>query len=161
MSRKQHITAQLKSPFKFKLFTIKYLPMAFLAGLRILELDDAKSIVGIRYKYLTKNPFRSLYFACLSMAAEMSTGVFGFIHTRDGKPSVAMLITGMQAEFTKKATGNIRFICEEGNRIKNIVGEARRLTEPLTIDVTSTGIDEVGDVVARFVFTWSFKARIK
>jgi Domain of unknown function (DUF4442) len=161
MSRKQHITARLKSPFKFKLFTIKYLPMAFLAGLRILELDDAKSVVGIRYKYLNKNPFRSLYFACLSMAAEMSTGVFGFIHTHDGKPSIAMLITGMQAEFTKKATGNIRFICEEGNRIKNVVDEARKSTEPITIDIKSTGINEAGDVVATFVFKWSFKARLK
>jgi acyl-coenzyme A thioesterase PaaI-like protein len=159
MSQKNNIASQLKSPFKFKLFTIKFLPMAFLAGLKIIALDDTKAIIGIRYKYLNKNPFRSLYFACLAMAAEMSTGVFGFIHTNNGKPSVAMLITGMEAEFIKKATGRIQFTCEAGNQIKATVEQAKASSEPVVIPVKSSGVDENGDVVAVFTFTWSFKAR--
>ena len=65
----------LLNSFKFKLFLLKELPMGFLAGMKVRELTEEKGVVTIPYKYLTKNPFKSMYFACLAMAAELSTGI--------------------------------------------------------------------------------------
>ena len=63
------------SPHKLRLFMLAKLPMAYLAGLRVHSLSEERAEVIIRYKYLNKNPFNSIYFASLSMAAGLSTGL--------------------------------------------------------------------------------------
>ncbi|MFD2246340.1 PaaI family thioesterase [Pontibacter ruber] len=149
------------SPAKFRLFLLSKLPMAYLAGLRISSLTDERATVTIPYKYLTKNPFGSIYFACLSMAAELSTGVLCMMHVYKSEPPVSMLVVGMDADFTRKAVGVIRFSCEDGRRIQEAVDKAKATGEGQTVTVTSTGTDETGAQVASFRFTWSFKAKSK
>jgi len=149
------------SSFKFKLFLLKDLPMGFLAGLRVQELTTEKCVVTIPYKYLTKNPFKSMYFACLAMAGEMSTGALGVAATFGQKPSVAMLVKGIEGEFSKKAVGLISFTCTDGNLMFEAVERAKVSGEGETVTCLSIGTDEEGDEVARFKLTWSFKARSK
>jgi hypothetical protein len=134
------------------------LPMGLLAGLKVTEFTAQHAAVTIRFGYLTKNPFRSLYFACLAMAAELSTGCQGLVLAEDGSP-VAMLIVGLEGEFTKKAVGLITFRCDDGAAIATAIREARATGEPRTAAATSIGRDEAGDTVATFRITWSFKAR--
>ncbi len=59
---------------------------------RVKELDEQHSMVTVPYKWFTKNPFRSTYFACLSMAAEMSTGSLAMAQCFKRKPAVSMLV---------------------------------------------------------------------
>ena len=124
----------------------------------ILTDPDQAASVTIRFGYLTKNPFRSVYFACLAMAAELSTGIQGMVLTLDGSP-VAMLVVGLEGEFTKKAVGLITFRCEDGAALAQAVAETRTTGEPRVVPCISTGRDEAGDIVAVFKITWSFKAK--
>ena len=149
---------QVLTPAKMKLFMVQKLPMAWLAGLRLTQLTPEMATVTIRYKYLTQNPFRSLYFACLAMAGEMASGIQGMMHVQAGGP-VSMLVTGIQGDFTKKAVGLITFTCPDGARIAQAVAESRATGEGRTLICTSTGRDEAGDVVAVFHLTWSFRAK--
>jgi hypothetical protein len=149
----------LRSPFKFKLFLLVKLPMGFLAGLKIEEISEESAIVSIRYKYLTKNPFKSVYFACLAMAGELCSGALGLLHVYGSKPSVSMLVVNMEATFTKKAVGKIRFSCLDGSQIKEAVAATRRTGEGETVVAISIGKDESGQEVAVFKITWSFKAK--
>ncbi len=149
---------QVLTPAKMKLFMVQKLPMAWLAGLRLTQLTPEMAAVTIRYKYLTQNPFRSLYFACLAMAGEMASGIQGMMHVQAGGP-VSMLVTGIQGDFTKKAVGLITFTCPDGARIAQAVAESRATGEGRTLICTSTGRDEAGDVVAVFHLTWSFRAK--
>ena len=146
------------SPWKLRLYMLAKLPMGFLAGLRVVAFDERRAAVTIRYGYLTKNPFRSLYFACLAMAAELASGVQGLVRTADGSP-VAMLVVGLEGTFTKKAVGRITFTCEDGEAIAQAVADTRADGEPRTVPCTSTGRDEQGDEVAVFKVVWSFKAK--
>ncbi|MBP8765937.1 MAG: thioesterase, partial [Ferruginibacter sp.] len=68
-------------PFKLLIFLFKNLPSAFFSGVRVQYVDGDKSVVTVPYKWFSRNPFRSTYFACLSMAAEMSTGVLAMGHS--------------------------------------------------------------------------------
>jgi acyl-coenzyme A thioesterase PaaI-like protein len=149
---------QVLSPMKLRLFLLQKLPMAWLAGLRLTQLTPEAATVTIRYKYLTQNPFRSLYFACLAMAAEFASGVQAMMQVQAGSP-VSMLVTGIQGDFTKKAVGLIAFTCPDGARIAQAVAESRATGEGRTVVCTSTGVDEAGDVVAVFRLTWSFRAK--
>ena len=157
----QSFMKMAKNSSKFKLFLLKDLPMGYLAGLRVRELTTEKCVVTIPYKYLTKNPFRSMYFACLAMAAEMSTGALGVAATYGQTPSVAMLVQGIEGEFSKKAVGLISFICNDGPTVFQAVAKTKETGEGETVTCLSVGTDESGEEVARFKLTWSFKARSK
>lgn len=149
---------QVLNPLKLRLFMMRKLPMAWLAGLRLTQLTPETATVTIRYKFLTKNPFRSLYFACLAMAAELASGIQGMMQVQAGGP-VSMLVTAIQGDFTKKAVGLIAFTCPDGPLIAQAVAESRATGEGRTVVCTSTGVDEAGDVVAVFKLTWSFRAK--
>lgn len=146
------------NPWKLRLFMLGKLPMGFLAGLRIVAFDETKAAVSIKLGYLTKNPFRSIYFACLAMAAELASGVQGIVLISDGAP-VSMLVVDLQATFTKKATGRIVFTCEDGPAIAAAIAGTRAGGEGRTVPCRSIGRDESGDEVAAFTLTWSFKAK--
>ena len=149
------------SPAKFRLFMLARLPMAYMADLRVTALTDERATVTIPYKYLNKNPFNSIYFACLSMAAELSTGALCMMHTYKADPTVSMLVVHMDADFSKKAAGKITFMCEDGLRIKEAAEQTKATGEGVTVIATSIGMDEKGEQVAEFRFTWSLKAKSK
>ena len=146
------------SPWKLRLFMLQKLPMGFLAGLRVRAFTPEMAAVTIRFGYLTKNPFRSVYFACLAMAAELASGVQALVHAADGSP-VSMLVVGLEGTFSKKAVGLITFRCEDGAAIAEAMAGTRADGEPRTVTATSVGRDEAGDEVATFKLTWSFKAK--
>jgi hypothetical protein len=151
----------VSNPILFRLFLLQQLPMGFLAGLRVKSLSLEKCEVTVPYKWLNKNPFRSTYFAVLAMAAEMSSGMLSMMGTHKSKPSVAVLVTGIEAEFVKKATGITTFTCEEGKKIRETIERAITTGEGQTCTTVSTGVSQDGVVEARFRVTWSFKARKK
>jgi len=146
-------------PLKFRWFMLSKLPMGFISGLKLDALDATASTVSVGFKWVNQNPFRSLYFAVLSMAAELSTGVQAFAQVYGRKPAVSMLVVKMNAEFYKKAVGTIRFTCTDGVLIEEAIEKSIATKEGVTVDCTSVGFNEAHEPVARFIFTWSFKAK--
>ncbi|WP_192823822.1 DUF4442 domain-containing protein [Rufibacter sp. LB8] len=151
----------ITNPVKLKLFLFKNLPMAYLAGIRIKSLTEQEAQVTIEYGYLTKNPFKSIYFACLGMAAEMASGVLSMMYLHKAQPSVSMLVTGMEAQFTKKAVGVITFTCTDGAAIAAAVRQTQETGQGTSLHALSIGRNEQGEEVARFTITWSYKVRGK
>jgi hypothetical protein len=149
----------IRHPLKFRLFLLSKLPSAYFTGVRVREVDEKKCVVTVPYKWFSKNPFRSTYFASLAMAAEMSTGALSMAHLYKRKPSVSMLLVKMEAEYYKKATGRTTFTCEDGESIRKAIEESIASGEARAVRAGSTGVNEQGEVVAQFFITWSFKAR--
>jgi acyl-coenzyme A thioesterase PaaI-like protein len=147
------------SPVKFRLFMFAKLPMGLLAGLKVISISEQHASVAIPYKYLNKNPFNSIYFACLSMAAELSTGALCLMHIYKSHPAVSMLVVNMEAEFDKKATGKIIFTCNDGDLIKEAAERTKSTGEGVTILTKSIGVNEHNEQVAKFSFTWSLKSK--
>ena len=151
---------QITNPVKYRLFMLSKLPMGFISGLKVVELNESKAAVAVRFKWMNQNPFRSIYFAVLSMAAELSTGILAFGQVFQRKPAVSMLVVKVEAEFYKKAVGTFIFTCTEGNKIADAVEQTIATGEGVTIQCVSVGLNDANDEVARFIFTWSFKAKI-
>jgi hypothetical protein len=147
------------NPPKFRLFLLIKLPAAFIAGIRIKECNEEACSVSVPLKWLTQNPFRSTYFACLSMAAEMSTGALAMANVYQRKPSASMLITSVDSKYYKKAIGKTIFICKGGLLIKQAIDTAYTTFSPQTIRVQSEGFNHQNELVAEFWFTWSFKVK--
>jgi hypothetical protein len=154
-----HFFSLFRQPFKFRYFLFRNLPAALFSGVRVEEMSEEKTIVSVPYTWFTRNPFRSTYFACLSMAAEMSTGILAMSQVYKRQPKVSMLVVGIEGKFHKKATARTRFICEEGARIREAVNDAILLGDPQTVRALSSGFNSGGELVAEFWITWSFRAK--
>ena len=153
------LSTRINNKLLFKLFSITKLPLVFLTGLKVLKLNEDERVTSVRLKYLNKNPFRSTYFAVLSMAAELSTGTYALLAAAGQSPSVALIITSMKADFIKKATGRTTFTCTEGSKLLAAVEKTIKSKDAQPQTVSTIGRDESGEVIAVFEFTWSFKQR--
>jgi hypothetical protein len=156
-SQSNEFTGMMKHPLKFRMYLFSKLPSAFFAGVRIKEIDERKCITTVPYKWFSRNPFRSTYFACLSMAAEMSTGALCLAHLYKRKPPVSMLVVKVDSEYFKKAKGKTIFTCEDGETIKQVIEESVATGEARTVRVKSIGVNDNGEKIAEFFVTWSFK----
>lgn len=149
---------QVNSPL-FNLFLFAKLPAAYFSGVRIVRLNEAECSVKVPYKWFSQNPFKSTYFACLSMAAEMSTGLPCLMAIDKIQPKVSMLVVGLEASFTKKATDISTFTCRDIPAIYDCVAKAIETKEANTVETFSVGYNKAGDEVASFKITWSFKSK--
>ena len=125
-----------------KLFFSSYLgaklPLGFMAGLRLDSLDAHQCSVSLPYRWRTQNPFRSIYFAAQSMAAEMSTAALAMLAIRSSKEDISMLVTHLEASFGKKANARATFQCTQGEDVFWCIQKAVE-GEPQTLKMTTVG----------------------
>ncbi len=146
------------SPWKMKLFFLWKLPTLLWWGVRIRQAGPDKTEVVIPFSWRTQNPFRSTYFAALAGAGELAGGLMAMIAI-EGRARVSMLVTNLEASFSKKAVGPIVFTCSQGAAIREAIQGTLETGEGQTLKVLSIGRQEDGAEVCRVELTWSFKAR--
>lgn len=135
------------------------LPSAWWCGVRLESISTSRATVTVKHKWFNQNPFKSLYFAVQAMAAELSTGALVMYQINKCDKKVSMLVAENNSVFTKKATGKIRFICEQGFIVEEGIAKAIFTGEGETFWVKSIGYDENNDVVSEFNFKWTVKVK--
>ena len=149
------------SPKKITTFTFFKLPSVYWLGIRVKSISETNCIVKVKHRWISQNPFKSLFWAVQGMAAELSTGAMVMSCIHDSNLPIAMLVANNKANFSKKATGRITFICNDGLKIKETIDKAIATNEGQTCWMTSVGKNENGDVVSTFEFEWTVKLRAK
>ena len=150
---------KILSPFKQKLFYLKSLPMGLISGIKLVSLDENKAVAEVPFRWRNKNPFRSMYFAVLSMAAELSTAAPVMLVLEGHDVDVALIIVDLKVEFIKKAQSRTTFTCTEYENICNVITQLKQAGDTAAVTIKTTGRDVDGNEVATFYFTWSFKRR--
>lgn len=140
-------------PF-FWLFLLTKLPLAFLAGVKMKKFNNEGTVTSLKYKWINQNPFRSMYFAAMQMAAELSTGLLLFQYLNK-KTRFSMLLLSVEANYSKKAIGNITFSCLQGENVDLYISSMLSNAEGQSITLPVVAVNEDGDEVAEFKFTWS------
>jgi len=161
MEQSNDFIKKMSSPFIQHYFLLTKLPAAYFSGVRVRDLSIYSSVVTIPFSWFSKNPFHSIYFACLAMAAELSSGVLALMNVYKRNPAVSMLVVNMNCDFFKKATGVISFHCEDGEMIRAAVEETIKTGEGIRVNTVSKGYNKENELVAEFKITWSFKAKNK
>ena len=108
---------------------------------------------------MNQNPFRSMFWAVQGMAAELSTGTLVMQEIRKSGREVSMLVLNNRAHFSKKATGRIRFRCEDGGRLQDVMKQVLATGEGHTLWMAATGRNESGETVSEFHFEWTLKLK--
>ncbi|EOU1352838.1 DUF4442 domain-containing protein [Pseudomonas aeruginosa] len=143
----------------FNAFILAKVPIAWIAGVKLRHLNDRDCQMEVKYGWLSQNPFKSIFWAVEGMAAEFSTGALCISKIRQSKRRIALLVVNLEASFSKKAVGRIVFHCDQGEDVDATIQKALASKEPQILRMRSVGIDEQGDLVAEFFFTWSFKVK--
>lgn len=147
------------TPSKINLFLLYKLPSAFFTGIRVEEMNEYKSIIKVKHRWINQNPFKSIFWAVQGMAAEFSTGILVVKAIDKSKKRISMLVTNMDASFTKKATGIIKFECNQGKLINEVIEKAIETGEGQVVVLSSEGVNKEGVVVSKFNFEWSIKVK--
>ena len=145
--------------FQLHLFLFLKIPISWIAGVRLKEMNDEICITKVKFGWLNQNPFNSMFWAVQGMAAEFSTGFLCAEKIRKSGKKISMLVVHNQAEFTKKAVGIVTFSCLQGKELDAVLQKAIETGEGQTLTMFSEGKDQKGDLVSKFAFTWSFKVK--
>lgn len=156
LAAKSHIN-KMTNPLIFWWAMLFKLPSAIFWRLKMKSLNSEKCEVTIPYSWRSQNPFQSIYFAALAGAAELSTGALCQVALA-GKGSFSMLVVDFRAEYSKKASEKITFICDQGSELEGLIN-AMQVGENAQLLLLSTGYNLSGEQVAKFFITWSFKRK--
>lgn len=144
-------------PVKRNAFFIAMIPSLAFFGITVRKLTGRECQVDIPFTWRTQNPFRSVYFAAQAAAAELTTGAL-ILRAIASYPEMSMLVVSMKAEFSKKAKGNVSFICLDGDAIH---AAAEKALSGGDVNVTANAIGRLADgtEVSRFTFEWALKLK--
>jgi hypothetical protein len=143
---------------KFLLFK---LPSAFICGVRVKEISENKCVATVKHRWINQNPFNSMYFAVQAMAAELTTGALVMLEIQKSNKNISMLVASNKGNFSKKATGKITFICNDGNVVSQAIQKAITTGEGQTFWMKSIGTNENGEQVSEMDFEWSVRLKLK
>ncbi len=135
------------------------LPSAYFSGIRVTSISNTEAMASVRHKWINQNPFKSLYWATQGMAAELVTGLLVMKKIKESKKKISMLVVHQEGDFFKKATGQITFNCDQGNRIDEAIQRTIETGEGQTFLLQAEGYNEEYEKVSAFEFTWSIKVK--
>ena len=144
---------------KFNSFLFFKLPSAWWCGVRVKHIDMTNCTVSVKHRWANQNPFNSMYFAVQAMAAELATGAMVIDQIRNSGAKVSMLVANNKGNFSKKATGRINFVCNDGHLIETALQKTIETGEGQTFWMKAIGTNEQGIQVSEMDFEWSIRRK--
>ena len=147
------------TPRSINIFLMFKLPSAFISGIRVTSISDQQATAKVHHKWINQNPFKSLYWAVQGMASELVTGILVMKRIDESGKSISMLVINQSGTFTKKATGRINFICNDGDRVKQAIDQTIETGEGQNLIMMAEGFNEDNESVSKFEYEWSLKVK--
>lgn len=151
----QKLVKNFTSRWKFRLWMVKNLPMGLLSGMYIQSLDEQACVVVLKERWWIRNPFGSVFWAVMGMAAELSSGVLVFAHAR-GR-NVKFILVGVEGEFFKKVKGKSYYFCQTGSDVLRSIEQIVNPNDTSVVILPVTARDEAGQLLAEFKFRWQLR----
>ena len=150
-----HLARNLKNPGKLRLWMMRQLPMGMLSGMVIEELEEDHCRVLLKDRFWIHNPFGSVFWAVMSMAAELSTGALLYAWLSGSK--IKFILVSMEGKFLKKLRGKSFYFCPSGQEVLRIAESLEKPGDNQIVVMPVSASDKDGQIVATFQFTWSLK----
>lgn len=140
-------------------FGFTKIPLLFYVKPSVIEKSDEHVVIKIPLSRRTKNHHNSMYFAALAMGADCSVGLLAVELINQKKEKISFIFKDFNAEFYRRASGDVFFSCTQGKEIAELVNSAisskERVERPLHAIATVPA--ENDEPVARFRLTLSLK----
>ena len=154
------LSREFKSTMLIRILGITKIPMIWFCKPSVVEIDEDHCVLKIKLKRKTKNHVNSMYIGALTVGADLAGGILALELVNKSGRKMNPVFKDMQANYLKRAEGNVYFTCTGGAKIKEMVKKAvdtgERINQP--VNITATVPDKLGNKpVAEFVLTLSLK----
>jgi acyl-coenzyme A thioesterase PaaI-like protein len=155
------ISEKTRETISLRWFSLTKIPLLFYVGVVVTEVTPERMVVRIPLRRRTKNHLGSMYFGALCAGADCAGGAFAMYLIRQQRENIALVFKDFQAEFLKRAEGDVDFCCDQGKEISDLVSQAIATSERVEkqIAVVATVPSLSNEPVARFKLTLSLKRR--
>jgi acyl-coenzyme A thioesterase PaaI-like protein len=155
------ITEKARETLSLRLFGLAKIPLLFYVGASVSEISPERMVIRIPLRRRTRNHLGSMYFGALCIGADCAPGAFAMHLIRQQPDRISMVFKDFQAEFLKRAEGDVEFICDQGKEISELVALAAASDERVErrIEVIATVPSLSDETVAKFKLTLSLKKR--
>ena len=151
-----------KANLRFKLVGLFQIRMIGFVGARLVEYSDEKTVVRIPLNRKTRNHLNSMYFGALATGADVTGAWIAFDYLYRTKKNVSVVFKNLNAEFLKRADGDVFFTCTDGPKVLSAFNEtiADGERKNVAVNVDATVPSKHGDEpVARFQLVISMRYR--
>jgi len=154
------ISHNLNATLKVRLLGFLKIPLMYFCRPRILNIDDESVTVVIPFKRKTKNHVGSMYIGALTVGADLAGGYLAMHHVSKMKNKNKLIFKDFHADFLKRAEGDVHLICNDGNKIRELVEEVSKSGERGNMSVLINAYVPTkfkDEPVAKFTLTLSIK----
>ena len=155
------LSVRTRENLSLRWFGLTRIPLLFYVGVRVVEVTPERLIARIPLRRRTKNHLGSMYFGALFIGADVAPGAYAMYLIRQQRVPISMVFKDFQAEFLKRAEGDVHFICNHGKEIAELVAQAAASDQRVErqVEVIATVPTLSDEPVARFKLTLSLKKR--
>ncbi len=146
----------LRSTLLLRLFGLAKIRFLFLSRPVVEEATRDRCVVRIPLNFWTKNHLGSMYMGVLAMGADVAGGLLAVLAAQEKKAKVIPIFKDFKADFLRRADGDVRFVCEDGAAIYDMIDRVLETGKRQNLKVDISGM--VGDIeAAHFTLTLSVK----
>lgn len=156
---KKLIPGTVRNTFYLRYFALTKIPLLFYVRPSVVEKSSERVVIKIPLGRRSKNHQGSMYFAALAMGADCSVGLLAVELINRQQEKISFIFKDFNAQFYRRATGDVYFSCDQGNEIATLVNDAisSKQRVELPLDAIATVPAETDEPVARFRLTLSLK----
>jgi acyl-coenzyme A thioesterase PaaI-like protein len=156
------ISEQTRATIALRLFGLAKVPMLAYVRPSVVEISMSRVVVRIPLRRGTKYHLGSMYFGALCVGAECAAGAFAMHLIRQQPEHISLVFKDFNAEFLKRAEGDVDFFCCQCKEIAELVAQAAASDERVErqVEVIATVPSLSDEPVARFKLTLSLKKQI-
>ncbi len=153
------ISDETRATIRLRLFGLASVPMLAYVRPSVVAISANRVVVRIPLRRRTKNHLGSMYFGALSVGADCAAGAITMHLIRQQRTPISLIFKDFDAEFLKRAEGDVDFCCEQGMEIAELVAQAAASEERVERQVEVVAmVPKISDEpVARFKLTISLK----
>lgn len=142
---------------KLWLMGVVKIPMMAFVKPRLISIDNEKVIVKIKLRRRTKNHLNSMYFAALTVGADVTAGLHAFYFAEQKKLKISFAFKSVKAEFVKQARTDVVFKTNDGNLIQGTFKKALEKNSRVNEWIKVEALNTLDELVAVFEMQISVK----
>ena len=155
------LSQKFKMTMYIRFFGLFKVPMIFYCRPKVIDINKESVTVKISLNRRTKNHVGSMYLGALSVGADITSAMLALELIKESDRKIIPLFKDFHADYHKRAEGDVHFVCNEGQKIRQVVKEVvntnKRINEKIIVNAFVPK-SQNKDPVATFTLTLSLKA---
>lgn len=139
------------------------IPLLAFVSPRVLVASENQTVVKVNLDWRTRNHLGVMYFGSLAMGAELSIALKAVEKIQQSGERIDFLFKNFKCEFHKRADGDVHFVCDEADKVANLIQRALETEDRLEGTFKGSAIvpSKGPDAVMSYELTLSVKHRPK